>query len=241
MTRSISGRSHARSPLRANSLAEIIWMRVRARLSVRRGFGDARGARAGRSVTRADAGRRTRRTVTSPMSLAASVRVPPASSIRANRASLARSSSPLFRRHPAHRAIHRFIHPPSSRAGCRCEGRAAQWTELAQARGDRHGRVARAAPLQDGRALRAVHPPEDQRGTSSPRETYSLRSLRVPSRACAETSWNTILAARRKCAVRSLRHTSLDANDRRSQRTIVRLSRPARVDLLFSSVGLMTD
>ena len=84
-----------RSPLRANSLAEIIWMRVRARLSVRRGFGDARGARAGRSVTRADAGRRTRRTVTSPMSLAASVRAPPASSIRANRASLARSSSPL--------------------------------------------------------------------------------------------------------------------------------------------------
>ena len=68
---------------------------VRARLSVRRGFGDARGARAGRSVTRADAGRRTRRTVTSPMSLAASVRAPPASSIRANRASLARSSSPL--------------------------------------------------------------------------------------------------------------------------------------------------
>ena len=140
--------------------------------------------------------------------------------------------------HPAHRAIHRFFHPPSSRAGCRCEGRAAQWTELAQARGDRHGRVARAAPLQDGRALRAVHPPEDQRGTSSPRETYSLRSLRVPSRACAETSWNTNLAARRKCAVRSLRHTSLDANDRRSQRTIDRLSRPARVDLLFSSVGL---
>lgn len=68
---------------------------VRARLAVRRGFGDARGARASRSVTRADAGRRTRRTVTSPMSLAASVRVSPASSIRANRASLARSSSPL--------------------------------------------------------------------------------------------------------------------------------------------------
>ena len=68
---------------------------VRARLAVRRGFGDARGARARRSVTRADAGRRTRRTVTSPMSLAASVRVSPASSIRANRASLARSSSPL--------------------------------------------------------------------------------------------------------------------------------------------------
>ena len=134
-----------------------------------------------------------------------------------------------------------LTHSPSYRAGCRCEGRAAQWTELAQARGDRHGRVARAAPLQDGRALRAVHPPEDQRGTSSPRETYSLRSLRVPSRACAETSFHTILAARRKCAVRSLRHTSLDANDRRSQRTIDRLSRPARVDLLFSSVGLMTD
>ena len=68
---------------------------MRARLSVRRGFGDAPGARARRSVTRADAGRRTRRTVTSPMSLAASVRVSPASSIRANRASLARSSSPL--------------------------------------------------------------------------------------------------------------------------------------------------
>ena len=68
---------------------------MRARLAVRRGFGDARGARARRSVTRADAGRRTRRTVTSPMSLAASVRVSPASSIRANRASLARSSSPL--------------------------------------------------------------------------------------------------------------------------------------------------
>ena len=148
---------------------------------------------------------------------------------------------PSRRRHPAHRAIHRFIHPPSSRAGCRCEGRAAQWTELAQAHGDRDSCTARATPLQVGRSLRAVHPPEDQRGTSSPRETYSLRSLRVPSRACAETSFHTILAARRKCAVRSLRHTSLDANDRRSQRTIDRLSRPARVDLLFSSVGLMTD
>ena len=134
-----------------------------------------------------------------------------------------------------------LTHSPSYRAGCRCEGRAAQWTELAQAHGDRDSCTARATPLQVGRSLRAVHPPEDQRGTSSPRETYSLRSLRVPSRACAETSWNTILAARRKCAVRSLRHTSLDANDRRSQRTIDRLSRPARVDLLFSSVGLMTD
>ena len=59
-----------------------------------------------------------------------------------------------------------LTHSPSYRAGCRCEGRAAQWTELAQARGDRHGRAARAAPLQDGRALRALHPPEDQRGTS---------------------------------------------------------------------------
>ena len=237
MTRSISGRSLSFAAAGKQSRRDHL-DDVRARLSVRRGFGDARGARAGRSVTRADAGRRTRRTVTSPMSLAASVRVPPASSIRANRTSRSAFIITPRRRHPAHRAIHRFIHPPSSRAGCRCEGRAAQWTELAQARGDRHGRVARAAPLQDGRALRAVHPPEDQRGTSSPRETYSLRSLRVPSRACAETSWNTILAARRKCAVRSLRHTSLDANDRRSQRTIDRLSRPARVDLLFSSVGL---
>ena len=151
-------------------------------------LGDARGARAGRSVTRADAGRRTRRTVTSPMSLAASVRVTPGVfDPRESRVARAFIITPR-RRHPAHRAIHRFIHPPSSRAGCRCEGRAAQWTELAQARGDRHGRVACAAPLQDGRALRAVHPPEDQRGTSSPRETYSL-SLRTPSRACAETSW----------------------------------------------------
>ena len=93
-------RSLSDSPLfaQANSLAPIRRSReddVRARLSVRRGFGDAPGARARRSVTRADAGRRTRRTVTSPMSLAASVRVSPASSIRANRASLARSSSPL--------------------------------------------------------------------------------------------------------------------------------------------------
>jgi len=161
---------------------------VRARLSVRRGFGDARGARAGRSVTRADAGRRTRRTVTSPMSLAASVRVTPGVfDPRESRVARAFIITPR-RRHPAHRAIHRFIHPPSSRAGCRCEGRAAQWTELAQARGDRRGRVACAAPLQDGRALRAVHPPEDQRGTSRgvvkpiPCEACALRHARAPRR-----------------------------------------------------------
>ena len=239
MTRSISGRSHARSPLRANSLAEIIWMTCERDFPCG-GVLETREARVPGAVSHA----RTQVVARAGPSRVRCLSPPRCVSPRRLRsARIARRwrvhHHPSFGAiHPAHRAIHRFFHPPSSRAGCRCEGRAAQWTELAQARGDRHGRVARAAPLQDGRALRAVHPPEDQRGTSSPRETYSLRSLRVPSRACAETSWNTILAARRKCAVRSLRHTSLDANDRRSQRTIDRLSRPARVDLLFSSVGL---
>jgi ATP-dependent Clp protease protease subunit len=174
------------------------------------------------------------------MSLAASVRVTPGVfDPRESRVARAFIITPR-RRHPAHRAIHRFIHPPSSRAGCRCEGRAAQWTELAQARGDRHGRVACAAPLQDGRALRAVHPPEDQRGTSSPRETYSL-SLRTPSRACAETSWKKtplssgttrVERGRAKRAKRA--HGTLPSTRTTdSKRTIDRRSRPARLSSLL--------